>query len=79
MTRVNIFEATSTLLTRANCYAVRPDGKCYKLSRTSYAIRADRPANDYFNFQATDLLADDWEVKPIPTVEAATASESNAA
>ena len=75
---MNIFEATSTLLTRANAYAVRPDGKNFKLSRTSYAIRADRPANDYFCFQATDLLADDWEVKPIPTMEAPAAGEPNA-
>jgi hypothetical protein len=76
---MNVFEATSTLLTRANYYAMRPSGKCFIISRSSYAIRADRPNNEHLRFQATDLLADDWEVLPIPTAEAPRTGESNAA
>ncbi len=66
---MTIFQAASELLTKTNFYALRPDGKNFRLSRTSYCIRADRPGNDYFCFQATDLVADDWEVRPIPTVQ----------
>lgn len=76
---MNIYQATSTLLTKAGFYAVRPDGKCFVLSRTAYALRADRARVDYFKFRAADLLADDWDVQPIPTAEAPTGETSNAA
>jgi len=77
MTVMNVFEATSTLLTRANHYAIRPNGINFRLSRTSYAIRADRPPNSYMCFCASDLLADDWEVKPIPAESQPGAEISN--
>jgi len=76
---MNVYQATSELLCKANYYAIRPDGRNFRLNPTSYAIRADRPANHYLNFRATDLLADDWEIRPIPTEQPATESSANGA
>lgn len=71
-TDMNIYQATSELLTKAGFYALRPNGRNFILSASSFAIRVDRPGNDYTRFRATDLLADDWEVIAIPAQQSAT-------
>lgn len=63
---MNVYEAISNLLTKANIVAVRPTGLTLTLSRSTWVHMITTKREECARFRAADLLADDWQIETKP-------------